>query len=234
MKIIISPSKDKKIKDYNYSESSPIFLEKANYLVNEIKKLELNQIQAAYKCSQKLAQKVIKDFNEFNKLKHPAISFYNGLQYKYLDVETLKMDEINFIIMNTYIIDALYGVLSPNDLISEYRLDFHTKLSFFNYSYYKKDVNQLINEKVINLCSKEYSSLIDSSKLFNINFLQNKNNIIKSFSTETKIARGLFIRHIAQNKSSDISVLKKFSSSDYILTAEGSNFLTFTKKQHNK
>ncbi len=230
MKIIISPSKEKKIKSYKYQERTPLFIEKTKSLVSEINKLDLEQIKIAYNCSDKIAEKVKQDFSNFDKIKHPALSFYNGLQYKYLDIESLNADDIQFLINNVYIIDALYGVLRANDLISEYRLDYHTKLSFFNKNYYKEEVNSIINKKVINLCSREYSSIVDKEKLFSINFVQNKNGKIKSYSTDTKIARGLFIKYLAKIKSSDISKLKEFNLDGYKLTKESDVGLTFEKK----
>lgn len=230
MKVIISPSKEKSFKAYDYTTSNPIYLRKTKSLVKKLKLLNISEIQKSYKCSLKIAEKVYYDFNHFGEITHPAISYFNGIQYKYLSVETLKNDEIDFLIKNLYIADSLYGILRANDLISEYRLDYHTKLPFYNYDYYKKEINEVIDEKIINLCSKEYSKNIDNNKLFNIEFVQNKKGIIKSYSTETKIARGVFIRYIAQRKSLDIENLKQFKLNGYSLIVNDEKGLKFLKK----
>ena len=229
MKIIISPSKEKREKSFNYHVSKPLFQEKANYLVDQLKKMNLEQLKKAYKCSDKIAEKVKEDFLNFNKNRYPSLSYFNGIQYKYLDVETLKRDEVNYLLENLYIADALYGVLSASDLISEYRLDYNTKVPFFSYDYYRKEINNIIDKKVINLCSIEFSKNIDKNKLYTIKFIQEKKGIKKSYSTDTKIARGLFVRYIAEIKSTEINKLKEFNSGGYIFVEEGDNFLSFEK-----
>ncbi len=229
MKIIISPSKEKKIKDYNYQVTDPLFKEKANYLINQLSVLSLDQIKRAYKCSDKIAEKVKQDFLKFNEERYPSISFFNGIQYKYISVETLKSDELNFLLENLYIADSLYGILRASDLISEYRLDYNTKVPFFSYDYYRKEINSVIDEKIINLCSKEFSKNIDNKKLYTINFIQEKKGVKKSYSTDTKIARGLFVRYIAEIKSVEVNRLKQFNYGGYIFIEEGENYLTFEK-----
>jgi hypothetical protein len=108
-------------------------------------------------------------------------------------------------------------------------LDYHTKLSFFNYNYYKQDLDSQINERVINLCSKEYSKNLNQENLLTISFLQNVKGQIKSYSTHTKIARGQFVRYLAIEESSSIDVLKKFSWNNYYLKDSFPNELIFQK-----
>lgn len=229
MKIIISPSKEKKTLPFEFETTKPYFFNKAEFLVKKLKKLDVNQIQLAFKCSKSIAKDVYISYQNFNEIVHPALFYFNGLQYKYLDVLSLEKDEISFLLDKVLIADALYGLLRATDEISNYRLDYKTKLPFFNYDYYKNDLDEIIDQPVINLCSKEFSRNLNQDKLFTINFVQNLNGKIKSYSTHTKIARGKFLRYLAKNKSTSFDVIKKFKEDGYYLISESKSELTFQK-----
>ena len=229
MKIIISPSKEKKALPFNFETTKPFLCDKVDFLVQNLKKLDIVQIQSAFKCSENIAKEVYNYYQEFNKIKHPALFYFNGLQYKYLDVLSLSEDEIAFLLDNVLIADSLYGLLRARDEISNYRLDYKTKLSFFNYDYYKEDLDKLIDERVINLCSKEFSKNLNQDKLFTINFVQNLKGKVKSYSTNTKIARGKFLRYLSKNKSTSFNVIRNFKEDGYYLVSESQKDMTFQK-----
>lgn len=230
MKIIISPSKEQQEIPNNIKTTNPLFVKKAKTLANKLNQLSVEEIKVAFHCSDKIALEVKNSYSNFNQNKYPALFLFNGLQYKNIDVKSLSDNEINFLIENLYIIDSLYGILRASDLISKYRLDYKTKLSFFDYSYYKKDINEILDEKIINLCSKEFSKCIDHEKLFTINFLQRVNGVVKSYSTHTKIARGLFVRYLANKNSTSFSTIRAFNYDNYHLIEESSSEISFLKE----
>ena len=229
MKVIISPTKEQKKTPYNFEGTKPLFSQKANKLVFQLNKMSIEQIQTSFKCSENIANKVFSYYQNFNKETHPALFFFSGLQYKNIGVDSLKKSEINFLLDNLLIADSLYGVLRSSDVISHYRLDYTVKLPFFSYDYYKEDLDTAIESKIINLCSKEFSKNLNPSKLFNINFVQKVKGKTKSYSTHTKIARGKFVRYLAQNLSTSLDVLKKFNVDGYFLKSSRENELTFQK-----
>jgi cytoplasmic iron level regulating protein YaaA (DUF328/UPF0246 family) len=229
MKIIISPAKEQIAQPFNFNPTTPIFINKANYLVEKLKKYNKDELEKVFKCSSNIAQNVFDYYQNFNKEVQPALFFFNGLQYKNIGVQTLKEAEIKFLLDNLYIADSLYGILRSSDNISHYRLDYKVKLPFFNYNYYKKDLNEFIQDPIINLCSKEYSKNLNQDKLFTINFVQDVKGKVKSYSTHTKIIRGKFIKYLAQNKSTALSVIRKFNIDDYYLIDENNKEMTFKK-----
>ncbi|MDC7250272.1 MAG: YaaA family protein [Sphaerochaetaceae bacterium] len=229
MKIIISPAKEQLAQPYNFNPTNPIFQNKAEALVSSLKKCNKDKIEKAFKCSSDIAQNVFNSYQNFNKEVHPALFFFNGLQYKNIQVQTLKEDEIQFLIENLYIADSLYGILRASDNISHYRLDYKVKVPFFDYNYYKKELDEFIKEPIINLCSKEYSKNLNQDKLFTINFVQDVKGKVKSYSTHTKMIRGKFIKYLAQNKSTSLSVIRKFNIDDYYLIDENNKEMTFKK-----
>ncbi len=229
MKIIISPSKEQQEIPHNIKTTTPIFLKKAKNLVKKLNELSIDEIKVAFNCSDKIALEVKNRYSNFNQNGYPALFLFYGLQYKNIDVKTLNENEIKFLLKNLYIVDSLYGILRASDLISKYRLDYKTKLNFFDYNYYKNDINEILDEKIINLCSKEFSKCIDDEKLLTINFLQRVNGVVKSYSTHTKIARGKFVRYLAKKNSTSLSVIKAFNYDDYQLIEETESELSFLK-----
>lgn len=217
MKFIISPAKQMKFTDLNIEASTPIFEKDATKIASQINNLTVLEIMKAYKINENMATQVKEKYLHFNEIKHPAIAFYNGLQYKNINLQELNEDQLKFLVDNLYIADALYGLLRASDEICEYRMDYKTKLSFYNKNYYKEKINSVIDEKIINLCSQEFSEILNDKNLINVHFKQNVKGIIKSYSTHTKIARGKFINYLAKKQKSDLKTIKSFNEENYIL-----------------
>lgn len=223
MKIIISPAKKMKRKEYSLSTTVPIFLKDAVHIANKIKLYSILDLKKAFKCSDKIAEEVYNKYQTFNNEKYPAIYLYEGLQYKNIEVLSLKSDEIDFLCDNLLIADALYGLIRPSDLISEYRLDYLSKFDFIKQSFYKDKISKILKEPFINLCSKEYGNILPVEFAINIHFIQNLNGVEKSYSTNTKIARGKFVRYLAKNKCTSLDILKSFNEDGYTLDTTNSN-----------
>ncbi len=198
MKIIFSPTKTMKKIDNKYNYSIPN-VELANVINNK--------------------------YNVIKEEKHQALFFYNGISFKYLDPTTLNIDYLN---NNLVILSALYGQLSPLDLINEYRLDFTDKSLYKYHDIYIDDV-------VINLASNEYLKMIKCKKLINIEFKEYKNNKLTTSGTYNKMLRGLLLRYMCINNIEDIKDLKQFSELDYCYnsTLSTETNLLFTKGEYN-
>ena len=159
-KIIISPSKsfNKNVKTLK-SGRRPKYLAKAKNIFEYIKKLSLEDTKKIYKLSDKKAKEVYKRNQEHGHNLVYAIELYGGLVFKQLDLKDVDKDWVDNHII---ILDALYGIIKPYDLISPYRLDFKTNIGID----LKKEWQEIINKelkcfKIYNLASKEFSSLIN-------------------------------------------------------------------------
>lgn len=223
MKIIISPAKKMKRKPYSVETTVPIFLNEATSIANKIQKYSIPELKKAFKCSDKIAEEVFEKYQTFNKETYPAIFLYEGLQYMNIDVKSLMDDELNYLNNNLLIADALYGLIRPTDLISEYRLDYLSKFDFVKPSFYKDKISKIITEPFINLASKEYSSILPEEFAININFIQNLKGIEKSYSTNTKIARGKFVRFLSKHKDTSIKLIKSYNEDGYKLDSVNSD-----------
>jgi cytoplasmic iron level regulating protein YaaA (DUF328/UPF0246 family) len=223
LKIIISPAKKMKRKPYSIETTEPIFYDDATQIAEKMKKYSIPRLKKAFKCSDKIATEVYEKYQSFNDESYPALFLYEGLQYMNIDVKSLMNDELNYLSDNLLIADALYGLIKPSDLISEYRLDYLSKFDFVKPSFYKEKISKVITEPFINLTSKEYSNILPEELAININFIQNLKGVEKSYSTNTKIARGKFVRYIARNKNTSIEVLKAFNEDGYTLDSINSD-----------
>lgn len=228
MKIIISPAKTMIQSDVKGS-TTPLYLDNAKKIIESLKELDISSLNKIYKVSDSLLikEKEKLDNSDFN-ITSSAITSYDGIQYKYLDYNSLDNDAKEYIGKYLNILSGLYGVLKPTDSIINYRLEMNSNKKFYKellHDYYKDE------DYVINLASKEYSSILDDDNLITIRFLENKDGVLKEKSTSSKIMRGLFLRYLAINNIKDINELKNIEINDFVYSKENSTnkILTFIK-----
>ncbi len=223
MKIIISPAKNLLKKDFWGTPTTPIFKDDAAKIAKKLKSFSIEELKRAYKCSDKIAEDVYSMYQNFNKTTHPSLYLYEGLQYKNIEIKALEKDQLEYLNENLYIADALYGLLRATDEISPYRLDFNSKFPFKTEEFYRKKLEKVIIEPYINLCSKEYSSILPPSLAINISFIQTVKGVSKSYSTHTKMERGRFIKYLAIQGDNQLSTLRSYNQNGYVLDKENSS-----------
>lgn len=133
---------------------------------------------------------------------------------------------------NLRIIDPLYGVLRPLDLMQPYRLEMATKSLFSGddkklklADFWRPSVcNTLANDLkgrddkiLLNLASDEYSAAVDDALLpedtryIKIVFREEGRTI----AVHAKRARGLMVRYLAENEVKGLDGVKQFDSEGY-------------------
>ncbi|MCP4337090.1 MAG: YaaA family protein [Mycoplasma sp.] len=191
MKIIISPAKTFNLNNQiDKSTPRPKYIDIAKQIFKHIRSLSIEQTQQLYKLSNKKTQEVYKMHQEHGANLYYAIEVYAGQVFKQLDLESYDKEWLN---ENVVILDALYGVIKPFDLISPYRLDFNLKTDFINLKeIWSNKINEYFKdeEEIINLASKEYSQFI------------NKDMTEFDFkgSSNIKIARGKKLHDLIKKK----------------------------------
>ena len=244
MLIIISPAKSLDFSTkINFNKNSiPIFLKEAEILIQELKNFEQEELSSLMNISAKLAElnfeRFIKWHTPFNpENAKPALFVFKGDVYKGIDVDSLSKKQIEFANTHLRILSGLYGILSPIDLIQEYRLEMGTKLT----NKYGKDlyefwdnkitaeinkaIKQSSGEKVlINLASNEYFKSIKSKnidyEIITPVFKDYKNGKYKIISFYAKKARGLMSRFIFQNNINKVEDIKAFNLENYRFNPE--------------
>lgn len=173
-------------------------------LIKKLSKLALHEIEKRFKVSPLLAKDVLAYYKHFDE--NPsfrAIDLYHGESYKSLDASTLTHLEERFLQEHLLIIDALYGLIRPLDLIKPYRLDFtimglnlHTLWKPLFESHFKDQT-----EPILSLASDEFTSKIKQIKaVYEVHFIDCKNGVCKAISVFNKQQRGALLRHIVKNR----------------------------------
>lgn len=239
MKIIISPAKSLEFKkDIPYETySKPEFLNCAEYLIKELKRLSKEEIVSLMNISYKLSEMNFYRYQSWNKDLNEgtrqAIYAFDGDVYKGLNAYDFNELEIDFAQNNLRILSGLYGVIRPLDLIKPYRLEMGIKLKNNMgdnlYTYWEDILTNYINndlkddkEKILlNLASKEYYKVLNRQyidkdiKVLSPVFKEYKDGNYKIITIYTKKARGLMANYIIKNKINKLEQLKEFNSEGY-------------------
>lgn len=222
MKILLAPTKTLKLTQVNFLATENQFNHCAKKYLTQFKSWDHLTLQKNFAISEKLSQTLHNQLR--SNVKGHAFFSYQGLTYKQIKQKS-RPENFLFINDNFLILDALFIVLRPFDLIPYYRLDFSLKnttlkqeiiIAFKNN--YHLSLN--LNEVYINLASKEYAQKLDYQKfnIIDIEFLNyNTKNELKINATRAKIARGKMADFIIKNQLNQPHQLQNFEQ-DYLFS----------------
>ncbi len=247
MKIIISPAKKMRVdNDYLDFKELPVFLMEAQKILDKLKSMSFDELRKLWKCNDSIAEE------NFQRILHmdlkrnltPAILAYDGIQFQYMAPGVFENKHFEYIQNNLRILSGFYGILKPLDGVALYRLEMQAKISIDNsknlYDFWEQKVCSKLYEDentIINLASKEYSSLAKRLCPSNVRFIdvifgeQSQGKIIEK-GTMCKMARGRMVRFMAENAITDSETLKGFGAPDYEYSEKHSDDcrLVFIKK----
>lgn len=239
MKIIISPSKTKKInnlpvelKNISIKENDfyteILYPKITNKIIERIKMFSVEEIEKKFKLKKDKAEKLLEFYQNYeNEKSGNALASYTGVAYKSIGIDTFDIEDFEYLESHLVILSALYGILTPYTNIKEYRLDM-TNSIFENKSLYeiwKNSVNEYFEEEdiVLNLASKEYSKLIKSDNLIDFEFWNDTNGKLKQISTNSKKMRGFTLNYIVKNRITNINNLKDITLNEYVFNKDMSS-----------
>ena len=230
MKIIISPSKTKKINNLpikdsgSLTEKEPFYLEITKEIIEKIKTFSVEEIEKKFKLKNEKAQKLLEFYKNYeNEKSGNALTSYTGVAYKAIKIETFDKSDFEYLESHLVILSALTSYTN----VKEYRLDM-TNSIFENKSLYevwKTSVNEYFEHEdiILNLASKEYSKLIIPDKLIDFEFWEDSNGKLKQVSTNSKKMRGFTLNYIVKNKISDVKKLRNITLDGYVFSEEMSD-----------
>jgi hypothetical protein len=254
MLIVISPAKALDFSKIKHAQTTqPVFQEKAEGLVQKLKKKSPGSLKKLFNVSPDLAQL---NYDRFQNWNHnsiddrgkPAIYAFNGHVYQKIDSKTLSQDDLAYANKHLRILSGMYGLLRPSDIILPHRLEMGTKWPVTKrnlYGYWSKNVTKELNKamqelntnSLINLASNEYFKVVDKKSLnghvININFMEMRpSGKYETIGIFAKQARGSMSRFIFQNKLQDVDELRAFNSDGYTFNWELSknDTLVFTRR----
>jgi cytoplasmic iron level regulating protein YaaA (DUF328/UPF0246 family) len=215
---------------------APLFESQTKALINDLRKLKTTDIEKLMKISPKLSELNFNRYKNFSfpmnpSNSKPAAFVFQGDTYKGLRFSELTNADQKYAQKSLRILSGLYGLLSPMDLMQEYRLEMGTSFTSGEhknlYGVWKESVTKALNialkdhKALVNLASNEYFSAVDTNKLIKPVitpiFKEEKNGVLKIISFNAKRARGSFARFIIENKITEIKDLKSFKEDNYKL-----------------
>ena len=231
MKIIISPAKKMNINTDDFlSVSTPVYIEKTKEILEKLSGMTLEELQKLWKCNDELAKLNYDRIREM-KLDHnltPALLSYEGLQYQHMAPVVFTDTAVKYVEEHLRILSGFYGVLSPLDGVTPYRLEMQAPLSVGGkknlYEFWGKSLYDQVHDEdrtIINLASKEYSKAIEKylqpeDRFLTIVFGELSDGKVKQKGTFAKMARGEMVRYMAENHIEDPEKIKEFTISGYL------------------
>ena len=214
MKLILSPSKTKDIKD---TPSAPQFApHMTEQIVEHMQGMSKEALGKTLKIKDIVLDEVYAFYQNYDKeVEGMAALSYDGLSFKNFNYEGLSSEGKAFANSHIWIGSALYGLVAPNSGIKGYRLDLidpvlkeeQTNL----YTWWQPLVDAAVAEEdwILNLASKEYSKWINHPKIVTIEFLEHRQGVWKQLSTSSKQMRGSLAHYICEHQITELSQLPK-------------------------
>lgn len=240
MRIIISPAKKMNVDtDTAPYRDMPLYLERAQELMEYMRGLDYARCRAIWKCNEKLASLNYARFQEMD-LKRgltPAILSYEGIQYQYLAPNVLEEAALAYLQEHLRILSGFYGILKPFDGVVPYRLEMQARLGGEKidslYAYWGDSLAvSLFAEDglILNLASKEYSKCISAHlkgrpdvQFVTCVFGELAGEKVVEKGTLAKMARGEMVRFLAMSQAEDLETVKQFTGLGYRFCQERSD-----------
>lgn len=233
---------------FDIEPSKPVFLQEAEALSENLKKLSPLQIKRLMHVSQNLAEATKKRIETWGEVETtPAWYTFVGDVYTGLKIREFTKEDLQFAQKHLGTISGLYGVLRPLDAIHPYRLELGYKLKGSVNRRKFKDLydfwgNKIANhfpedEVIINLASEEYIKVfrpfLPENQIITPWFLQLKNGKPDFQAVHAKMARGMMAQWITKNRVNDPALLTKFNYGGYTFnpTLSTPNKPTYTRPE---
>ena len=230
MQIIISPAKTmKEDRDSLPVNGLPHFLKETRELLRAVQALSYEEAKELWGCNDKLAQLNCQRFRQMDLEKNltPAVLAYEGLQYQHMAPRVFTRQALSYLEKHLRILSGFYGVLSPFDGVTPYRLEMQARLSVNGasnlYDFWGKSLYQEVKGEdgvIINLASKEYWMAVapflgPEDTWITCTFGQLNKGKVKQKATLAKMARGEMVRFMAENQVEDPEEMKAFSALNF-------------------
>lgn len=232
MKILIPTAKEmnKKATAYDGLQLNPNSME----IVNELAKLSVEDLAKVYKIKEDKATEEFsrwQDINNNTAKSYKVLELFNGLMYRNINRDNFDEADKKYIEENVFITTSLYGIIGAYDLIQEHRLDFLQNVKVSGKSlknFWRASYDESIEDEdlVVSLLSSEFEEVFSKKqreKFIKINFMEEKDGVLKVHSTISKKARGKFLTELVKNKVSSVDEMKKIQFDDFKFSVENSD-----------
>lgn len=245
MLMVISPAKkldaDVDVKGLNAGSTTRLFseadfLDEADELIQQLRKLSPPQVSELMKISDNLGDLNFGRYLNWDKQPDPdnakqALLAFKGDVYVGIDADSLSDQDLEWAQSRLRILSGLYGLLRPLDLIKAYRLEMGTRFANRRgkdlYEFWGSKITDALNAALatqplptlINLASKEYFQAVQArhlnAEVITPVFKDWKGGNYKIISFYAKKARGLMVGYAIRHRIEDVEQLKQFDSEGY-------------------
>ncbi|GKY96819.1 hypothetical protein MPSEU_000641100 [Mayamaea pseudoterrestris] len=167
----------------------------------------------------------------------PSIFSFSGAAYQGLDIQQRSDKALKYLQINLRIIDPVYGVLRPLDMMQPYRLEMATKKALAHDTsikladYWKESVTESLSADLktrslpilLNLASDEYAAAVDDTALpgqFVKVVFKDQGRVV---AVHAKRARGLMCKFMSENDVESLEDVQRFNEEGYAFDESTSN-----------
>ena len=224
MKYLIPPSEGKskvqsievKFKDTNF-----IFKKNVQEIVTLLELIDDEDLRSIYGTSQEKSEIFHRQNQDiFKSHCAKAIERYTGVVYEYIDWKTLNKSAQAYMENHIRIFSGLFGLLTPNTLIPNYKL----KMNVLSLQYHWSPVitKELENEDIVfDLLPQVHRKAYKPNKnVFKVDFVVKNKGKKTAAGHYGKAVKGKFIRFLATNNISSINEFNKFEYDGFIWDGE--------------
>ena len=208
--------------------------EKSLEIVAEFAKFSTLDLAKVYKIKEDKAMEEFsrwQDINNNTAKGYKALELFNGLMYRNINRDNFDETDKKYIEENAFITTSLYGVIGAYDLIQEHRLDFLQNVKVSGQSlkkFWRASYDESIEDEnfVVSLLSSEFEEVFSKKqreKFIKINFMEEKDGVLKVHSTISKKARGKFLTELVKNKVSSVEEMKRIQFDGFEFSYEHSD-----------
>lgn len=232
MKILIPTAKE--LNKKAMSQEGLKLSEKSLEIVAEFSKFGALDLAKVYKVKEDKAMEEFsrwQDINNNTAKSYKALELFNGLMYRNINRDNFDEADKKYIEKNVFITTSLYGVIGAYDLIQEHRLDFLQNVKVSGKllrNFWRDSYDESIEDEdlVVSLLSSEFEEVFSKKqreKFIKINFMEEKDGVLKVHSTISKKARGKFLTELVKNKVLSVDEMKKIQFDDFKFSVENSD-----------
>ena len=235
MRIILAPAKKMNVDVDSFPvEALPRFLPEAERLLAALRAIPPRQLQKLWKCNDAIAALNVERLEHMDLRRHltPAIMSYEGIAYRYMAPAVMERGHLDYLREHLRILSGFYGLLSPFDGVTPYRLEMQARLAVDGcrnlYAFWGDSLaRQLEGESdcILNLASAEYSKAVlphifSGTAVLTCVFAENREGKLLEKGTLCKMARGQMVRWLAENRITRPRDIREFDQLGYTFSPD--------------
>ena len=243
MRIIIAPAKKMAVDTDTLAPAGmPVFLERAERLMEWVRALPYDEQKRLWACSDAIARQNAERFAHMDLRSRltPALLAYEGIQYTYMAPAVFEDGQIAYVQDHLRILSGFYGVLKPLDGVVPYRLEMQAKAAVDGhanlYAYWGDALYREVMDEsrvLVNLASKEYSKAVErylqpGDTYVTCVFGELEGGKVVQKGVYAKMARGEMVRYLASVQAESPDQLRGFTWSGYVFDESRSDEATYT------